>query len=529
MAYNTYLYVVVFLGFTLLLYFVMPKKFRWTILLLASYIFYYIYSNTLIVYLLISTLSVYLAGIFLGRIIDGYESVKKTLPKEERKTLTEKVTRQKKLVVLITLLLNFGILAYLKYFNFFGDNINFILPRIGVRSVMSTRKIILPLGISFYTLQAISYVIDVYRGKCKADYNLGRIALFLSFFPQIVEGPIGRYDQLADQLYEGHSFDYKSFTFGGQLLIWGLFKKMVIADRANVLVRTVFSSSQTYSGVVVAAAVFFYTLQIYAEFSGCMDMVTGSAQMFGINLAKNFERPFFSKSVSEFWRRWHMTLGAWMRDYILYTSTLSSWFMKLNKKLRKHSSHFFSKLLPSIIPMLLVWLFCGIWHGASWKYVVYGLYYYFIMVLGMAFEPLFAKLFSHLKFNRSGKVYGVFQLIRTFILVNIGMLIFRAPQLKTAFSMFISIFTGFSLNALNNGTMMRLGLDIPDYFVLGGGALIIFLVGLFQEKGYSLRETISDKNIALRWCVYFAAIFAVIIFGAYGAGYSAVDFIYAQF
>ncbi len=529
MAYNSYLYIVVFLGLTLLLYYAVPKRFRWIILLLASWVFYYLSSGNLIIYLLISTASVYICGLWLGRIIESYENAKASVPREERKAFSDRTARRKKLVVFLALLVNFGLLAFLKYSNFFADNANTISKLLNLNVLIRSRRITLPLGISFYTLMAASYIIDVYRGKCRADKNPARIALFLSFFPHIVEGPFGRYDHLAGQLYEGHPFSYRELTFGAQLIIWGLFKKIVIADRVNIVVKNIFANPQAYSGLFVILGVLFFTLQIYAEFSGAMDIVTGSAQMFGISLAKNFERPFFSRSVAEFWRRWHMTLGAWLRDYILYSVSLSKWFMKLSKFIKSRLRSGAGKTLPTIIPLFLVWLFCGLWHGASWKYVLYGMYYYAIMAAGMLFEPLFSRLCSALRINREGRLFRALQLVRTFILVNIGMLIFRAPQTGTAFSMLRSVFTGFNLGVLTNGALLKLGMDIHDYYVIAVGCVIMLVVSLLQEKGVSLRERIAEKNIAVRWCIYFAAIFAVIIFGAYGAGYNPVDFIYAQF
>lgn len=224
-----------------------------------------------------------------------------------------------------------------------------------------------------------------------------------------------------------------------------------------------------------------------------------------------------------------MTLGAWLRDYVLYTVSLSKWFMKLSKIIKSKMSSSLGKIIPTIIPLFFVWLICGLWHGASWKYVIYGMYYYIVMVFGMLFEPAFAKLFAAFKVNRSSRVYSSLQLLRTLILVNIGMLIFRAPQLNNAWSMLTSIFTGFRPSSLFDGSLLKLGMDMQDYGVIIAGALIMLIVGILQEKGFSLREKIAERNIALRWCVYFAAIFSVIIFGAYGAGYNPVDFIYAQF
>ena len=529
MAFNTYLYLFFFLGGTFAAYTFIPKKFKWFVLLLASYWFYYLSCGWLIVSLLATTLSVYYAGIWLSKIEETFEASKKTLLKEERKLYKTKIQRQKKTVVVFLLILNFGLLFFLKYFNFFTSSVNMLISFLHIPITFGVHKLAIPLGISFYTLQAVSYVIDVYRGKFPADKNLGRVALFLCFFPQIVEGPIGRYDQLAHQLYEGHKVDYKNVTFGMQLIIWGLFKKMVIADRANAFVNKVFTGYEQYSGITIIAAMLLYTLQIYAEFSGCMDIVTGSAQMFGIHLAKNFERPFFSNTINDFWRRWHITLGAWLRDYVFYSVSLSKIFMKVSKHVKNHLNEHFGRLVPAAIALFFVWFGNGIWHGAGYKYIAYGMYYYAIMLMGMLFEPLFQKILSALHIRREWKPYRLIQIFRTFILVNFGMLLFRSAGVKEAFKMFLSIFTGFSTSVLKNNLLLKLGIDQLDVYVLLIGVVIMFIVGLLQERGHSLRQEIANRNIVIRWTIYLTGLFAVVLLGAYGTGYSTVDFIYANF
>lgn len=529
MSYTSYVYLVLFLSSTFICYNLVPKKIKWLVLLLASLAFYLVSSRKMIVYIIATTVSIYLAGLLIQRFNDYFDKVKKDLSKDEKKSLKAKIAKRKKRVIVLTLLFNFGILFCLKYINFFGGNFNTILTFFNPNLYIPTQRIILPLGISFYTLQASSYIIDVYRGKYKADRNLGRVALFLCYFPQIVEGPIGRYDLLADQLYEGHPFNYENFTFGLQLIVWGLFKKIVIADRANVLVNSVFGNHDKYSGLTVVAAILLYTLQLYAEFSGAMDIVSGSSQMFGISLSKNFKRPFFATSINDFWRRWHITLGAWLRDYIFYSVSLSKPFLNLSKNAKKHFNEHFGKLVPAASALFFVWIGNGIWHGADWKYICYGMYYYVLMIIGMFCEPIFSKILSVLHIKREFNWYHVFQIIRTFVIVNIGMLMFRADNLVVFYKMFKSIFANFTFGTLADGSLLNLGLDKFDFGLLIFGTIAIFVVGLLQEKGYSLRRTIADKNIVIRWCVYFAAIFLVIILGAYGTGYNAADFIYAQF
>lgn len=514
---------------TFLLYYIVPKRLRWAVLLAGSYLFYFASSRWMIVFILGSTLSIYFAGLRMQRLTIHFKLAAKDLPREEKKPLKAKLIRHKKWVVAATLVFNFGILFVLKYFNFFSENVNALVSVLGTGFLLPTFKLAMPLGISFYTLQAVSYVIDVYRGKYEADRNLGRVALFVSFFPQITQGPIGRYDLLAHQLYEGHRFDYCQICYGLQLMVWGMFQKIVIADRINPLVNTVFSAPGNFGGVIVIAAVALYTVQIYAEFSGCMNVVTGGAQMMGIQMSKNFERPFFSRSVNEFWRRWHITLGAWLKDYVFYTVTLSKPFSRLSKAAKKHCSAHFAVLLPTALALFFVWFGNGLWHGASWKYIAYGMYYYVIMLAGMLLKPLFHKGLSAAHIREESFGYRLFQIVRTTLIVGVGMLIFRAPNLGTAGSMFVSAFRDFRLSALLDGSLFALGLDRHEFLVILLGVIVLFAVGLMQEKGMSIRQWLAGRPLPLRWAVYLAAVVAVIILGAYGIGYQPPDLIYAQF
>ncbi len=361
------------------------------------------------------------------------------------------------------------------------------------------------------------------------DKNLGRVSLFLVFFPQIVEGPIGRYDKLANQLYEPHEFSYTNLKFGVQLMIWGYFKKMVIADRAALLVDPIFANYTQYSGVILIIAILLYTLQIYAEFSGCMDIVRGTAQIFGINLDKNFERPFFSRSVQEFWRRWNITLGTWLKDYVFYSVSFSKVTMKITGALKKVSKGYLVKLIPAAFALFFVWLCNGLWHGASWKYICYGLYYYIIMVLGMALEPLGKKVIEKLKINTKVFSYKLWQTIRTGAFVCVGMLIFRAPTLEVAGQIFKNCLRVSGLNDIVNGKIFTLGFSIYDALVLILAVGILIIVSILQEKGHEVRKDLSKQNLVFRWGIYYIAIFAIIVFGIYGPGYNPASFIYGNF
>lgn len=526
MNYNEIIFLIVFLPAVLLFYYILPKRARWGVLLAASLVFYFLSSGTFMWYMLATTVTIFASGLIIQKINNIFKKQKSAegITKDEKKLLKKKATRKKKLVVLAAVLVNFGILLTLKYCDFFIGSVNYIFG-----TSIPLQYFILPLGISFYTLQAVSYVVDVYRGTCKADKNFGRLLLFVCFFPQIVEGPIGRYDKLANQLYEGHPFDYDKFMKGLQLMLWGLIKIFVISDRAGIFVDNVFKSAYEADGSILLLSVLLYTLQLYANFSGCMDLVKGISQLFGIELADNFKRPFFSTSINEFWRRWHITLGAWLRDYIFYPISLSKFFANMSAKAKKCFGDFLAKFLPSAFALFFVWFCNGLWHGAAIKYIVYGLYYYVIMMIGLLLEPLFAKITEKLHINRKSKPFFVWQVFRTFIIVNIGMLIFRAESLREAGYILWAMFAKFNGGALFGKPVVSYSIYISDFVILAIATIILIIVSVLQEKGHKLRDEIAKRNIVLRWAVYFAALFFLIIFGAYGEGYRTADFLYAQF
>lgn len=522
---------IAFVAIVCFLYYIFPKKAKWVVLLAASYIFYFLSSNKLTVFILATTLSIYLLALLMGRIDNKAKEKCKTIEnKEEKKKIKHRAKTKKKWVVFITILINFGFLAFLKYFNFIAGNLNSLFALLNFQIEIPFKELVLPLGISYYTLQAVSYVIDVYRGKYPPDKNIGRVALFVSFFPQIVEGPIGRYDDLAHQLYEPHKLSYKNLKYGAQLMLWGYFKKMVIADRAALFVNEVFGKYTEYSGLAIVLAIVLYTVQIYAEFSGCMDIVRGTGQLMGIEMAENFRRPFFSKTVQEFWRRWHITLGTWLKDYIFYPISFSKLTMNITNGVKKvFKNSYISKFIPVAFALFFVWFGNGIWHGASWKYIFYGLYYYIIMMLGMLFEPLFKRILKLLKVNTNAFSYRLWQMIRTTTIVVIGMMIFRSHSLQDAWNMFVSIFTLKDIGMLFNGSLFQIGFKTADFIVVVIGVAIMFIIGLWQEKGYHIREKIEKQNLPFRWVLYYGIIFAILILGIYGPGYAASDFIYGQF
>lgn len=523
-SYTSFAFFLLYFGITFLLYHLFPKKAKWCVLLAGSWIFYFLSSKGHVIALAVTTLTVWGAALVIQKLSDSFKAKKKGLKKDERKALKKKYNSYKSAVLAVGIVLSVGILLVCKYSNFFIDTAN-TLFKVQIKHT----DIIQPLGISFYTLSAVSYLIDVYRGRVDARKNPLRISLYLSFMLNIVEGPIARYDNLGYELEKQNGFSSRAVVLGAQRIFWGLFKKIVIADRAAEFVNNVFDYPESYTGVVVAFGILFYTLQLYCEFSGIMDVMCGLGEMMGIKLPENFNRPFFAKSINEFWQRWHITLGSWLRDYIFYPISFSKPFMSAAKSAKKRFNPYYANLIPTAVALFFVWFTNGFWHGSGWKYIVYGLYYYALMMLGLFFEPVSAKLCSLLKINRQSKAFGLFQMLRTFCIVNVGMLIFRAPDLKQAASMFVSIITHPNIRAILPGYGNGLGLDLGDYAILLVGTIAVFIVGVIQERGIDIREKLSHLPFIVKLVLYLCAVLVIVVFGAYGDGYGIVDLIYANF
>lgn len=519
-----------FLLVTGIAYFLVPRRVQWGVLLAASLGFYVLSCGVRTLFLVAACGVLYGAGLLIGRLADGFAARKKELAKEERKALKKAVTWKKKGVVFCAVLLVLLMLLGTKYFNFFGAIGNDISAFFGMGAPIPVLKILMPLGISYYTLMGISYIVDVYRGTAKPEKNPLMLLLYLCYFPHIIEGPFDRYTRLTSQFRTPHPFDYDRMANGGIRLIWGLFKKFVIADRAGLIVNTIFADPGSYGGSVQFVAILLYTFQIYAEFSGCMDMVCGVSQMFGVDIAENFKRPFFAVSINDFWRRWHITLGEWLKDYIFYPVSLSSHFQKLNERLRRRiKSEHLTTLLPSAYALFFVWFANGMWHGASGKYIFYGLYYYALMMLGQALRPLSAKILARLYIPRESRGYHVFEILRTGLIVCFGMMIFRADTLQQAWSMFQSIFTRFEASQLFDGTLLVSGIHASDYVILLAAFCLLFVISLLQERGVAIRQKLAVQILPVRWSVYFGLLFAFIIFGAYGGDFTNTAFIYGEF
>lgn len=522
-----------FLGFILivfLLYYMIPKKFQWQMLLISSYIFYWMADPVYLIYILVTTISVFLLGCKIDKLrekqSDYLKQNKEKLSKEDKKEYKSRVKKKQWKILLAGLFINLGILAVVKYTNFAIYNINSVI-RVTNGKELGFLDIALPMGISFYTFQALGYIIDVYRGTCKAERNPFKFALFVSFFPQLVQGPISRYNDLAQTLYTEHRFNAQTVSYGLQRILWGFFKKLVVADRILTGVRTIIQDTDMYRGAYVFVGMMFYAVELYADFTGGIDITIGIAETLGITVTENFNRPFFSKSIKEYWRRWHITMGTWFTDYIFYPISICKPMLNLSKFARKHFGEVIGKRIPIYLSSFAVWLATGIWHGASWNFVVWGLGNWVVIMISQELEPLYQKF--HKRFSlKNNRFYDVFQIVRTILLMSCLRTFDCYWDVPLTFKMFGTMLTARNWNILWNGSLLQLGLDRADYMILLLGVVIMIAVSMIQRRG-KVREQIAKRSYPVRFIIWYGLFLIVLIVGAYGVGYDASQFIYNQF
>lgn len=524
----TSLPILLFFAVAAILYFTVFWRCQWICLLIISYLFYILTGTTNLVFILLTTVTTYLTAVIMGRIdekqkqyIEGREE---PLKKAEKKQLKESAQKRKRTFLIGMVIFNLGILIVLKYCDFFLQNANYLLEGLSIPT-FDTFGFIAPLGISYYTLQSIGYIVDVYKGKCNAEKNIFKVALFVSFFPQITQGPIGRFKDLASQLYTAHKFSYKNLSYGCQRLLWGFFKKLVIADRLKTVVDTLYGSYQEYSGISIFCAGVLLSIQVYADFSGYMDIVAGISQVFGVEIAENFQRPFFSKSLAEYWRRWHITLSQWFRDYVFYPLSLSSRAVKIGKFGRKHFSPRIAKLFPSVYALFIVWFCTGFWHDASWRYILWGVANGIVIISAMCLEPFFNASKEKLHIKNDSKGWQVFSMLRTFWLVSFLKVFPGAGSTAESLDMIKRMVT--DIRPLTSWEQIFPGFTTDDYIFLAIGLLLFFIVSIIQTKG-KVRDYIADRPVILRWGIYFMLLCFLLSMGVFGTDMVG-GFEYAQY
>ncbi len=470
-----YLFVVA----AVLLYYILPLKCRWAVLLLGSVFFYWqaMGSGEGLLIILAAVMAAYGAGLLLER-------------RKNRGILAGAV-----------------LLMALPWF--FVKNGNYVLQILLHKSAVNW---IVPVGISFYTLQVISYLADIYRGRITAQKNPAKFILFVMFFPQIVQGPIPRYDRLADQLYIGHRFDERTVVRGFYRILWGFFLKLMIANVAAQFVDHVYESYQVYVGAYVLVAGVLYSIQLYADFAACISISKGVANLFGVELGDNFCHPYLAVSVKDFWHRWHISLSEWLKDYI---------YIPLGGSRKGR--------VRTYINLVLTFLVSGLWHGAGLRFLVWGMMHAVYQIIGDLTRNIQRRAARLLGLGESAEVTLWIRRVWTFLCVMMAWILFRAESLKKGLQMMYSMFRVRNLWIFTNDSLFQMGLEWKEWVVLGVSVLILFAVSLKQEQGVSFSELIFRQPVYIRWMLYLTAIFGIMTFGVYGQGYDAQAFIYGGF
>ncbi len=481
MLFNSFQFLL-FFPIVTLIYFLLPGRFRWLHLLIASCVFYAAFIPAYILILVFTILIDYYAGI----------------------KISESAGARRKRFLVLSIFANVLILAVFKYYNFFIDNVNELLGLLNVHTQpIKYLDIILPIGLSFHTFQAMSYTIEVYKGKFPPERHLGYYALYVMFYPQLVAGPIERPQNVLPQLHKVTRYDHNMMISGLRLMLWGLFKKVVIADRLGGMVNEVYNQPDAYTGFAYVMATIFFGIQIYCDFSGYSDIAIGSARTMNINLMKNFDTPYFSSTISEFWRRWHISLSTWFRDYL---------YIPLGGNKVSYSRWYFN--------LFIVFVISGFWHGASWNFVIWGGLHGIFLIVGSLMQTRFPFL----------KQKNIVNILLTFALVNFAWIFFRARDFGDAFQIVTNLFStpasGSYFNLLHSDYMANdLYLGEPLWKFAASILLIpiLFILEYFMQKGYFMN--FERRSYAYKWAVYLVLIFAILIFGVFDTN----QFIYFQF
>lgn len=526
-----------FVIITTAVYYLFPaKKYQWTVLLATGYVFYLFSGWKYLAYILITTLTSWGSAIWIDCINAASKAVikehRETWEKEQKKAFKVKTGRKTRGIMILTLVLNFGILFLLKYAGILAGMAG---NRFGFSA--ATVKWILPLGISFYTFQAMGYVIDVYRGEIPAERNPAKFALFVSFFPQLFQGPISRYDQLAGQLFEEHYVSFNRIKYGCELILWGLFKKLVIANRAAIAIQVVTEAPDIYSGTTLGFALLLYALQLYADFSAGIDIARAVAQMLGIDMIQNFRQPYFATSLTDYWNRWHISLGAWMKNYVFYPIALSRTANRVTKSIKScrfgktRAGAHIANVLPGTVASLIVFLIVGVWHGAGARFILYGLWNGGVIMLSILLKPVFVWFNRILHIPVESPEHKLFQIVRTFVLVCVGNITDLARGGRDCFVWLRRILFEQQLFRGRTEIINYLGLTFADYNVLILCTALMYAVGVLRERDPqgSLRVRLDQYRFITRWTVILAGILAALVFGVYGPGFSAAEFAYVQF
>lgn len=489
----------IFLPIVLVIYYIIPMKYKHIWLLISSYYFYMCWNAKYALLIFASTVITYLSGILIDKI-------EKTWPN------VNDIGKYKKLILALSFVSNLGILFYFKYINFTLDIVTRLLSKVNISMNVPVFDVILPVGISFYTFQALSYSVDVYRGEVAPEHDFFRYALFVSFFPQLVAGPIERSKNLLTQLREPRKFDF-GYAFDGILLmLWGFFLKIVLADRIAIFVDTVYGDCEHYQGIYLIVATILFAVQIYCDFSGYSSIAMGTAKLLGIELMDNFNAPYLSTSVADFWRKWHISLTSWFKDYL---------YIPLGGSKKGSLRKYFNKMI--------VFMLSGLWHGAQLTFVVWGAINGLYQVIGEILMPIRKKVSDIIGINRNSEGFYALSALATFALVDFTWIFFRADSLGRAIYIIKSILNTENIWTLFDGSLYNCGLDEKNFRLMVIAVIILLIADILKRKGIRVREIILRQDGYIKCLVVSLSILMIMVFGKYGPAYNAVNFIYFQF
>lgn len=514
---------IIFMAAVFFLYYLLPKKARWPFLLAASYFFYGFSNFRYIFFLLYVTAVSYFGALLLERQLQKKDRWKEHRgaqmeDREKKKEILSRFDRKTHLTEALVILLLLAVLIVCKYTAFFAS----LSPAFYAAHEDAIDRIILPIGLSFYVFQSLGYCIDVARGGMPAEHNFFRHALFVSYFPQILQGPIGDYTRLKPQLFAPHDFSYENTVDGLERVAFGFMKKLVIANQIGKIIDPIFADFSGRTGLTLWYALTLYAIELYADFSGYMDIANGCSLMLGIRLDENFDTPYFSSSVAEFWRRWHITLGAWFKNYLFYPLLRSPLVNGLRKRLKAAGHKGLSRQLPNVIALSVIWLAIGFWHGADWSYVCYGIYYGAIIIISSLLEPLYSRFHAKHPLLTQSFGYRLFTILRTFVIVTFGYSIFRLADLSATAAYLKNMFTPQTLSD-SVTALAAYTADFPsERFAAGVGTLLLFFADAYQvlrpdRLTWSGNRLVTRKSPAARFALHVCFLLFIIFCGAYGS------------
>lgn len=508
MLFNSYQFLI-FFPVVVAVYFVIPRRVRYLWLLVASYYFYMSWNPKYALLLAFSTAVTWVSGLLLGKLASRGGTAR--FADDERR-----IVFRKKLVVAGSFVVNLGILAFFKYFDFVLNNINVTLAVFSLQPFEKPFDLLLPVGISFYTFQALSYTMDVYRAQVAPERNILKYALFVSFFPQLVAGPIERSKNLLSQVNECHKinlWNYERVARGLILMVWGYFLKMVIADRAAIFVNEVYGNWEVYGSCELVIGTVLFAFQILCDFAGYSIIAIGAARVMGFELMENFNAPYFATSIQDFWRRWHISLSTWFRDYL---------YFPLGGSRCSKAKHYRN--------IMIVFVVSGLWHGASWSFVIWGFLHGAYQVVGIATRGLRGRCWRRLGVKTDALSWRFGRVVFTFLLVCVAWVFFRADSVSDAFGILGNIVCYWDPWVLFDGSIMRLGLSELEFHILIGALCVLFAADLGRRfLGMPVDELLMSQNLIFRWAVVIGLVLAVFVFGVYGPDFIPQQFIYFQF